>query len=180
VATPTQDLTGWPRITASSWDSAEELTRRTTPTRSFPKTPSRKAFRESPFPHPLPPTDSWRDAGSQKSPPSFRQRVVFESDGRCNENLQANQTTSSTREILRPIHFFRVFQSIAESVGLPTDKRHPHVLKYSLTSHLVAGNCNLVLVKQQLCLASISPTMLYIRTSDPQASKAASAVLMAI
>ena len=31
---------------------------------------------------------------------------------------------------------FRVFQAIAESVGFPADKRHPHVLKHSLASHL--------------------------------------------
>jgi integrase len=73
--------------------------------------------------------------------------------------------------------FVRVFQSIADSVGLPTDKRHPHLLKYSLASHLVAGNCNLALIKQQLGRASISSTMLYIGTSDQQASEAASAVL---
>jgi hypothetical protein len=30
------------------------------------------------------------------------------------------------------IHVFRVLQSIAESVGLPTDKRHPYVLEHSL------------------------------------------------
>jgi integrase/recombinase XerD len=76
--------------------------------------------------------------------------------------------------------FFRMFQAIAESVGLPTDKRHPHVLKHSLASHLVAGNCNLALIKQQLGHASISSTMLYIGTNDQQASEAASAVLMAM
>ncbi len=67
------------------------------------------------------------------------------------------------------MHFFRVFQSIAESVGLPTDNRHPHALKYSLASHLVSGNGNLALVKQQLGHSSISSTMLYIwdeRTAD--------------
>jgi site-specific recombinase XerD len=81
---------------------------------------------------------------------------------------------------LRRSQFFRVFQAIAAYVGLPTDKRHPHVLKHSLASHLVAGNCNLALIKQQLGHASISSTMCYIGTSDQQASEAASAVLMAM
>lgn len=35
--------------------------------------------------------------------------------------------------------FFRIFQDGAESAGLPRAKRHPHVLKRSLASHLVAG-----------------------------------------
>jgi hypothetical protein len=65
------------------------------------------------------------------------------------------------------------------SVGFPADKRHPDVLKHSLASHLVAGNCDLALAKQQLGHASISSTMFYIGTSDQQASEAASAVLMA-
>jgi site-specific recombinase XerC len=32
--------------------------------------------------------------------------------------------------------------------GLPPEKRHPHVLKHSLASHLVAGNVNLALLQQ--------------------------------
>jgi hypothetical protein len=31
---------------------------------------------------------------------------------------------------------------------LPAEKRHPHCLKHSLASRLVAGNVNLALVKQ--------------------------------
>jgi site-specific recombinase XerD len=65
-------------------------------------------------------------------------------------------------------------------VGLLTDKRHPYVLKYSLASRLVAGNCSLALIKPQLGHSSISSTMIYIGTSDQRASKAASALLMAM
>jgi integrase len=76
--------------------------------------------------------------------------------------------------------FFRVFQSIAEAAGLPTDKRHPHVLKHSLASHLVAGNVNLALVKQALGHRAISSTMVYVGTSDVQASEAAAGAMMAM
>jgi site-specific recombinase XerD len=63
--------------------------------------------------------------------------------------------------------FFRVFQMIAEGAGLPAEKRHPHVLKHSLASHLIAGNVNLALVKQALGHCSISSTMVYaLRTSQ--------------
>src|SRR5205807_8753698 len=46
--------------------------------------------------------------------------------------------------------FFRLFQSIAAAAGLPAEKRHPHALKHSIATHLIAENVNLALVKQQL------------------------------
>ena len=74
--------------------------------------------------------------------------------------------------------FFRNFQKIAESAGLGIEKRHPHVLKHSLASHLVAGNVNLALVRQALGHRSIRSTMAYIGTTDAQAAEAAQAALM--
>jgi type 1 fimbriae regulatory protein FimB len=74
--------------------------------------------------------------------------------------------------------FFRVFQSVAEAASLPGEKRHPHVLKHSLASHLVAGNVNLALVKQALGHRSISSTMVYVGTTDAQAAEAVQAALM--
>jgi len=62
--------------------------------------------------------------------------------------------------------FFRVFQAIAETAALPFEKRHPHVLKHSLASHLVAGNVNLALIRQALGHRSINSTMQYVGTSD--------------
>jgi type 1 fimbriae regulatory protein FimB len=74
--------------------------------------------------------------------------------------------------------FFRVFQTIAQMAGLPVEKRHPHVLKHSLASHLVAGNVNLALIRQALGHRSINSTMQYVGTSDGQAAEAAQAALM--
>jgi len=76
--------------------------------------------------------------------------------------------------------FFRLFRAVAESAGLPREKRHPHVLKHSLASHLVAGNVNLALIRQALGHRSITSTMAYIGTSDGQASEAAQAALMTL
>lgn len=76
--------------------------------------------------------------------------------------------------------FFRVFQTVAAEAGLPAEKRHPHVLKHSLASHLVAGNVNLALVKQSLGHRSINSTMHYIGTTDSQAAEAVRAALMGI
>jgi site-specific recombinase XerD len=76
--------------------------------------------------------------------------------------------------------FFRNFQTVAESAGLPVEKWHPHVLKHSLASHLVAGNANLALVRQALGHRSIYSTMQYIGTSDSQAAEALQKALMGL
>jgi site-specific recombinase XerD len=76
--------------------------------------------------------------------------------------------------------FFRVFQKVAELAGLPKNKRHPHVLKHSLASHLVAGNVNLALVRQALGHRSINSTMQYVGTTDGQAAEAAQKALMSL
>ncbi len=62
---------------------------------------------------------------------------------------------------------------VATVLGLSPEKRHPHVLKHSLASHLVAGNVNLALIKQSLGHRSISSTMVYVGTTDAQAVQAA-------
>jgi type 1 fimbriae regulatory protein FimB len=74
--------------------------------------------------------------------------------------------------------FFRIFRACAVAAGLPSEKRHPHALKHSLASHLVAGNVNLALVRQCLGHKDIGSTMKYVGVSDSQASQAARAALM--
>jgi site-specific recombinase XerD len=76
--------------------------------------------------------------------------------------------------------FFRSFQKVAESAGLPVEKRHPHVLKHSLASHLVAGNVNLALIRQALGHRSIGSTIQYIGTTDAQAAEAVQRALMGL
>jgi site-specific recombinase XerD len=88
--------------------------------------------------------------------------------------------TSQKGGKLSRTQFFRNFQMVAESAGLSIDKRHPHVLKHSLASHLVAGNANLALIRQALGHRSINSTMAYIGTSDAQASEALQRALMGL
>jgi type 1 fimbriae regulatory protein FimB len=76
--------------------------------------------------------------------------------------------------------FFRLFRTIASEAGMPIGKQHPHVLKHSIASHLVAANVNLALVKQQLGHKSIGSTIRYVTMSDQQASKATANALMKI
>jgi site-specific recombinase XerD len=86
--------------------------------------------------------------------------------------------TSQKGGRLHRCQFFRTFQACAEAAGLPPEKRHPHVLKHSLASHLVAGNVNLALVKQCLGHKAIGSTMKYVALTDSQATEAAQAALM--
>jgi len=79
--------------------------------------------------------------------------------------------TSQKGGRLDRIQFFRIFQAGAQAASLPTEKRHPHCLKHSLASHLVAGNVNLALMKQALGHRSISSTMQYVGTTDAQPPK---------
>ena len=88
--------------------------------------------------------------------------------------------TSQKGGKLSRIQFFRNFQRTAEGAGLAIEKRHPHVLKHSLASHLVAGNANLALIRQALGHRSINSTMAYIGTSDAQAAEALQRALMCL
>jgi len=88
--------------------------------------------------------------------------------------------TSQKGGKLSRIQFFRNFQKIAEVAGLSAEKRHPHVLKHSLASHLVVGNANLALIRQALGHRSINSTLAYIGTSDAQAAEALQKALMGL
>lgn len=88
--------------------------------------------------------------------------------------------TSQKGGRLHRSQFFRVFRSVAADAGLAAEKQHPHVLKHSLATHLVAANVNLALVKMQLGHKSIGSTMKYISTTDRQASQATATALMQI
>jgi type 1 fimbriae regulatory protein FimB len=74
--------------------------------------------------------------------------------------------------------FFRVFRACAEAAGLKPEKRHPHVLKHSLASNLVAAGVHLALIKQALGHRSINSTMVYVGVSDGQAGEAVQSALM--
>jgi site-specific recombinase XerD len=53
--------------------------------------------------------------------------------------------TSQKGGRLHRSQFFRLFRAIATEAGLDREKRHPHVLKHSIASHLVSANVNLAL-----------------------------------
>jgi type 1 fimbriae regulatory protein FimB len=67
--------------------------------------------------------------------------------------------TSQKGGRLHRSQFFRIFRDCAKATGLPQAKWHPHVLKHTLATHLIAGNVNLAVVKQALGHKSIGSTM---------------------
>jgi site-specific recombinase XerD len=75
-------------------------------------------------------------------------------------------------------HFHTLFQSLAEEAGIPEEKRHPHVLKHSIATHLIGENVNLAVVQQKLGHRSISSTLIYVGISGEQVSEACDGALL--
>lgn len=67
--------------------------------------------------------------------------------------------------------FFRLFQSLAERVGLPTAKRHPHCLKHALGFYLVEQGVPLPSIQQALGHKSLSSTGVYLKVNDERANR---------
>jgi len=69
--------------------------------------------------------------------------------------------------------FFCQFRAIALAAGVAPEKAHPHSLKHSRATNLIAKGVGLMEVKTLLGHKSISSTVQYIGVSDQQASEAA-------
>jgi type 1 fimbriae regulatory protein FimB len=74
--------------------------------------------------------------------------------------------------------FHALFQTVAEEAGIPEGKRHPHVLKHSVASHLIAENTNLAIVQRALGHRSISSTMIYVGVNDEQVTTEVNGALL--
>jgi type 1 fimbriae regulatory protein FimE len=68
--------------------------------------------------------------------------------------------------------FFRIFQATAKEAGLPSHKRHPRILKYSLVAHLLAQSVDVALINHVLGHVSMNSTLQYVKTNDQQAAAA--------
>jgi Phage integrase family len=73
-----------------------------------------------------------------------------------------------------------MFQSVAERVGLPADRRHLHCLKHALGFSLVTADVNLACVKVALGHKSIASTAIYAVPTDEQVGKAVNAALASV
>jgi integrase len=75
---------------------------------------------------------------------------------------------------------FRIFQALAQQIGLPSHRQHIHCLKHSLATHLVRGDMNLAKVQMALGHASITSSMRYVTVSDRESDVARANTLMNI
>lgn len=80
--------------------------------------------------------------------------------------------TSQKGGALDRCQFFRIFQSVAKAAGLSVGKRHPRVLKYSLASHLLAANADVIAVSEILGHRSLSSTLQYVKAAADAANEA--------
>jgi site-specific recombinase XerD len=74
---------------------------------------------------------------------------------------------------LSTTQFCRLFRDIALTAGIAPEKAHPHSLKHSRCTNLIANGVNLMEVRQLVGHKSIGSTVQYIAVSDQQAAQAA-------
>jgi len=74
---------------------------------------------------------------------------------------------------LSTTQFYRLFRDIALAAGIAPAKAHPHSLKHSRCTNLIANGVNLMEVRQLVGHKSIGSTVQYIAVSDQQAAQAA-------
>jgi type 1 fimbriae regulatory protein FimB len=70
-----------------------------------------------------------------------------------------------------PLHrstAFRTFQNYAAEAGIPVEKRHPHVLKHSIATHLMESNEDIAVVRDWLGHRNIQNTMVYAKITSRQ------------
>jgi type 1 fimbriae regulatory protein FimB len=67
--------------------------------------------------------------------------------------------------------YYRLFQSIAQRVGLPVTKQHPHCLKHSLGFFLVEQGVPLPSIQQALGHRSLASTGVYLKVNDARANR---------
>lgn len=73
--------------------------------------------------------------------------------------------------------FFRLFQNLAERVGLAPEKRHPHILKHSLGTHLANAGVPPQVIQNRLGHRNIQNTMVYMTISSGFVDKMVSAAM---
>ena len=73
--------------------------------------------------------------------------------------------------------FFRVFAALAEEAGIPEEKRHPHVLKHSLGTHLANAGMPVQVIQSRLGHRNVQNTMIYLQISNAYVDRAFEAAL---
>jgi len=90
-----------------------------------------------------------------------------------NEDGSGYLFLSQKGSALTTTQFYRIFRNIALAAGVAPEKAHPHSLKHSRCTNLIASGVNLMEVRQLVGHKSIGSTVQYISVSDQQAAQAA-------
>lgn len=75
------------------------------------------------------------------------------------------------------VQFYKLFSALAEKAKIPPGKRHPHVLKHSLGTHLANAGCPPQVIQQRLGHRNIQNTMVYLSISSAYVDRAFEAAL---
>lgn len=67
--------------------------------------------------------------------------------------------------------FYRVFRALAHDAGIPAEKRHPHVLKHSLGTHLANAGVPLQVIQHRLGHRCLKNTMVYLEIANAHADE---------
>ena len=62
--------------------------------------------------------------------------------------------------------FFRVFQALARTSGVPAEKCHPHSLKHSLGTHLAYAGLPAHVIQRRMGHESVKNTIVYLNIAD--------------
>jgi integrase len=90
----------------------------------------------------------------------------------CNDNFPALFTSNRGTPIQRVMLHY-LMKDYAEKSGLPTDKRHFHVLKHTIATHLLEASDDIRFVQDWLGHSNIQNTVIYAQlVSSSRASKA--------
>ena len=73
--------------------------------------------------------------------------------------------------------FFRLFKNLAEQTGLAPEKRHPHILKHSIGTHLANAGVPPQVIQNRLGHRNIQNTMVYMTISSGFVDKMVSAAM---
>lgn len=67
---------------------------------------------------------------------------------------------------------YELFRRYATKAGLPVEKRHPHVLRHSIATHLIEDGHDIRYVQDHLGHASIKSTQIYAQVTDEHRARA--------
>ena len=83
-----------------------------------------------------------------------------------------NLFVSTVGKSISRVQFFNIFRKLANEIGLPREKQHPHILKHSLGTHLANSGVPIQVIQARLGHRNIQNTMVYLQISSAYTDRA--------